>query len=107
MDVLTNKSYKSYDYISRYSLCPIYYHTLDDKYITGKDRWLKDTTLYSEYIVKEHDTYDKLALKYYNNPTYYWIICSFNHIIDPFEDPVPGTVLKIPSFSNIEFTELL
>ena len=105
MNVLTNKRYKNYNYISRYSISPIYYHTLDDKYITGRDKWLKDSTLYSEYIVKPQDTYDKLALMFYNNPTYYWIICSFNHIADPFEEPSPGTVLKIPSFSNIEFNE--
>ena len=105
MDVLTNKYYKQYDYISRYSPFPIYYHTLDNKYIIGLDKWLKDSTLYSEYVVQKGDTFDKLALRYYNNPTYYWIICSFNRIHDPFDSPQPGTLLKIPSFSNIEFEE--
>lgn len=103
MDVLTNKSYKSYDYISRYSLCPSYYHRLDNKHITGTARVLSDETIYSEYTVKKNDTYDRIALRYYNNPTYYWIICSFNQIADPFEQPVPGSKLKIPALSNIEF----
>ena len=103
MDILKNKTYKEYDYISRYSPSPYYYHSLDDKYITGTAKRLNPETLYSEYIVKVNDTYDKLALKYYNNPTLYWIICSFNNIADPFEEPNPGSKLKIPALANIEF----
>lgn len=103
MDVLTNKKHKEYSKISRYSPFPYYYHTLDKKYIYGKDAYLKDTTLYSTHTVQVNDTLDSLALKYYNNPTYYWIICSFNHIQDPFITLKEGTQLKIPSLSNIEF----
>lgn len=103
MEVLSNKRYKTYDYISRYSPCPIYYHNLDNKYITGTDHWLDDSTVYSEYITQSKDTYDSLALKFYNNPTYFWIICSFNRICDPFETPKEGTRLKIPSISNLKF----
>ena len=103
MEILKNKSYKSFEYISRYSGCPYYYHTLDNKYITGTAKWLKDDTLFFEHIVKKNDTYDLLALRYYNNPTYYWIICSYNRITDPFTVPKVGTKLKIPLLSNIEF----
>ena len=105
MEVLRDKHFKTFDYISRYTTCPIYYHSLDDKYIVGRDKWLKDNTLFTEYIVKKGDTYDTLALRFYNNPTYYWIICSFNRIQDPYINPKPGTTLKIPSFSNIEFND--
>lgn len=105
MEVLTNKQYKQFDHISRYSPSPIYYHTLDNKYIVGIDKWLNNDTPYSEYIVRKGDTFDTLALRFYNNPTFYWIICSFNRIHDPFEIPEPGSVLKIPSFSNIEFVD--
>ncbi len=103
MEILSNKSYKNYEYISRYSPCPIYYHNLDDKYVMGTARWLDDTTAYSEYVVEDKDTYDTLALRFYNNPTYFWIICSFNRISDPFENPKPGTRLKIPTISNLKF----
>lgn len=103
MEVLTNKSYKDYNYVSRYSPSPYYYHILDDKYITGTAKQLSDKTVCFEYIVKRNDTYDKIALRYYNNPTFYWIICSFNRIADPFENPKPGSRLKIPSISAIEF----
>lgn len=103
MDVLKNKEYKQHKRLSRYSSFPIYYHTLDDKYIAGTTAYLDDTTTYTNYIVQDGDTYDKIALSYYNNPSYYWVICSFNHIQDPFEDPLSGITLKIPSISMIEY----
>ena len=103
MDILKNKTYKDYTRLSRYNQFPYYYHTLDDKYIYGTVAWLKDSTLYTSHIIKQAETLDSLALKYYNNPTYYWIIASFNHIADPFIKLVPGKIIKIPSISNIEF----
>lgn len=103
MEKLINKSYKQYDKISRYSLVPYYYHTVDKKYISGRTAYLKDTTLYTLHTVKRGDTFDSLALEFYNNPTLYWIICSFNHIQDPYTPLVPGQFIKIPSISNIEF----
>jgi hypothetical protein len=103
MSVLLNKSYKQYKKMSRYSPFPFYYHSKDDKYIYGKTAYLKDDTLYTLYTVKRNDTLDSLALDFYNNPTYYWIICSFNHIQDPFNPLREGQKLKIPSLSNIEF----
>lgn len=103
MSVLTNKNFKSYDKLSRYSNFPYYYHTIDNKYIYGITAYLKDTTIYTRYIVQRGDTLDNLALRYYNNPTYYWIIASFNHIQNPYKDLIVGSELKIPSISNIEF----
>ena len=105
MEALTNKQFKSYNYISRYSPFASYYHTLDNKYITATDNWIKDTSLYEVYSVQKGDTYDSLALRFYNNPTYYWLICAFNRILDPYEIPIPGSKLKIPSISNIEFID--
>ena len=103
MDVLTHREYKTYDYVSRYSVSPVYYHTLDNKYLVGRDKWLDNSTIYQSHTVRKGDTYDSLALYYYNNPTYYWIICSYNRVLDPFELPKEGTILKIPSLSNIQF----
>ena len=103
MDVLKNKSYKQYTKLSRYSPFPYYYHTLDKKYIYGKTAYLKDDTVYTTYTIQRNDTLDSLALKFYNNPTLYWIICSFNHIQDPYIELIEGEQLKIPSISNIEF----
>lgn len=103
MEVLTNKSYKDYSKISRYSSFPYYYHTKDDKYIYGTTSYLKDTTVYTLYTVQRGDTFDSLALEFYNNPTLYWVICSFNRIQDPFSVLREGQLLKIPSLSTIEF----
>ena len=103
MDVLQNKQYKTVDYVSRYSPFPFYYHSLDDRYILSKDAWLDDSTPYKAHVVTRGDTFDTLALRYYNNPTYYWIICSYNHISDPYTDLKEGDIIKIPSLGNIKF----
>lgn len=103
MDVLINKQYRNNDFVSRYANTPFYYHTLDDRYIVGKDAWLDDTTPYTAHTVKYGDTYDSLALYYYNNPTYFWIICSYNHIVDPYSSLEVGSIIKIPSIAEIKF----
>ena len=103
MDVLKNEQYKSYDRLSRYSAFPIYYNTLDDKYESSTVSYLSSDTQHVLYKVKEGDTYDKISLQHYNNPTYFWIICNYNRVLDSFEKPEPGSVLKIPIMSNIEF----
>jgi hypothetical protein len=51
-----------------------------------------------EYVKIDNTTENRLdiiALKYYNNPTMWWIIAAANNILDVFEVPV-GTVLRIP-----------
>ena len=107
MNVLKNERYLVYEKLSRYSQFPYYYNTLDNKYICGTTSYLNDTTQYILYNVKERDTYDSISLEAYNNPTYYWVICSFNHIQDPFSKPVPGTQIKIPVISDIKFVEVI
>ena len=103
MEVLTNKSYKVHNHISRYTPFPFWYHTTDDKYVSGRTAYLNDKTVYTLHTCKRNETYDSLALYYYNNPTLYWIICSFNHIQDPYSKLEEGSQIKIPSISNIEF----
>ena len=103
MDILKNKSYKSYNRLSRYSTVPYYYNTRDKKYVVGTGTNLDDTTNFSVHKVIKGDTYDTLALRYYNNPTYFWIICDYNRIQDPFVDPEVGTTLYIPLLSKISF----
>ena len=65
--------------------------------------WLYDDTPYIIYTAKQGDTYDNLALRYYANPTYWWIITDFNRVLDPFVSPKIGEKIKIPIFSNLEF----
>ena len=103
MSKLSNKTYKQYSYVSRYNVFPTYYHVHDKKYFYGLTAYLDDSTVYTNHVVKRGDTFDSLALKYYNNPTYYWIICSFNHIQNPYKELKEGETIKIPSFSNIQY----
>lgn len=103
MSKIENKAYKDYNRISRYSVFPYYYNRLDDKYMYGLTSHLKTEVNYVNHHVKQEDTLDTLALYYYNNPTYFWVIADFNRIQDPYEKLEIGRVLKIPTFSNIEF----
>ena len=105
MEVLIDKSYKKYNGVSRYQNVPYYYNTEDNKYVYGTTTHLRDNTAYTIHIVQQNDTLDTLALAYYNNPTYYWVIADFNRICDPFEKLEVGKRVKIPSFSAIEFQQ--
>lgn len=130
MDVLTNKTIKTSNYFSRYNGFSYYYNKLSEKEVPVKNTngkpvldssgqpvirkegkynmstssWLKDSDDFEAYVVEEGDTYDYIALKKYNNPTFYWIICDFNRIIDPFKEPKVGDVLYLPARGkNLEF----
>lgn len=105
MEILRNKQYMSYSYLSRYSNVPTYYHNIDNKQFTGTGFYLDDSTPYRIHTVKSGDNFDSLALEYYNNPTLYWIICSFNHIQNPYKKLSEGELIKIPSISTITFDE--
>ena len=105
MGKLKDKQYKTYNYLSRYASFPFYYNIKDNKYIYGTTSQLDTTVNYMEYKVETNDTLDSIALMFYNNPTFYWVISDFNRIQDPFKKLKVGTVLKIPTLSNIKFIE--
>lgn len=104
MDTLKNKKYKSFDYLSRYTNVPYYYDSLESKEVYGIGTNLINTTEFVTHKVKSNDTLNSLALKYYNNPTFWWVIAYFNDIQDAFR-PLRDkyTTLKIPSIASIEF----
>ncbi len=107
MDVLKNEILHETDYISRYSSCYIYYHTLDNKYFTGIGYNLIKNSSYLEHKLKLTDTLENLSLRYYNNPTYWWVIALFNDIEDSYVNLTDKFVsLKIPQISSIEFGDL-
>lgn len=107
MDVLRDKSYKSYNYFSRYEGVPYYYHTEDVRYVYGTGSHINQNTSYSLHKVKINDTLDTLALDYYNNPTFFWVIADFNHIQDPYKKLKEGTELKIPVLNEVSFEEMI
>lgn len=52
-------------------------------------------------ITTEEDRYDLLALQYYNDPSYWWIISSANPEYIGSMYPPSGTQIRIPS--NVAF----
>ena len=109
MDTLTDKKYYTYDYNSRYTTVPYYYDELCERHVYGIGTNLKKNTSFYSHKIQDTDTLDSLALKYYNNPTYWWVIAYFNDIQDPFA-PLSEIyknselkVIQIPSIASIEF----
>ena len=107
MNILDDKQYKHYEYFSRYESVPYYYHKLDQKYVYGTTSHIKDNTSYILHEVKLNDTLDTLALDYYNNPTFFWVIADFNHIQDPYKKLDVGSKLKIPVLNEVAFEEMI
>jgi hypothetical protein len=71
MDVLKNKIYEQYGYLSRYSTVAQYFNTVDQREIMGLGSNVFKNVTYVLHKVVPTDTLDALALTYYNNPTYW------------------------------------
>ena len=104
-EILINKNYKSYDYLSRYITFPYYYNTYDNKYIYGTTSQMNTDVSYVLHEITENETLDSIALDYYNNPTFFWVLADFNQIQDPYTKLNVGDRLKIPSLSSIGFKD--
>jgi hypothetical protein len=106
MDILTNKRSYTFDYNSRYSGVAYYFNTKTGRDTPGIGKQINFDAPYVLHKVQSTDTLDGLALKYYNNPTYWWAIAFFNKISDPFISvPLKYTSLKIPSISSLYFED--
>lgn len=55
------------------------------------------TNYYKSYTVKEFDNWPNLSYKFYNTIKLWWILCKFNQVVDPFQDLIVGSVIKIPN----------
>lgn len=103
MEVLKDKKYKSYNYLSRYSAFPTYYDTIDGKYMYGTTAQLEKTDTFVLYTIKNGDSFDSISLDFYNTPLYWWAICDFNSIQNPLQELEAGTKIRIPTISNIRY----
>lgn len=105
MDKLTNKRYHNFDYTSRYTSVPYFYDQDKQLDVYGIGTQMSQQTAFVSHAVKPEDTLDSLALSYYNNPTYWWVIAYFNKINDPFIHLIEKfSIIKIPAISSIIFT---
>lgn len=95
----------SKDYSDRYKNCKILTDVntgevllstreIKDTYATAKDTY---------HRVESHELnrLDILAQMYYQNPSMWWVIAEANNIFDPFEELIPGTLLRIPSTTTL------
>lgn len=106
MDVLRNKTFKSRDYTSRYNIVPIYYNTVDKKYVHGIVYNLSLDTEYFIHNITDTDTLDSLAFKYYGRPDLYWVIADFNRIQDPYINLQERyNFVYIPSLAGIRYNK--
>ena len=106
MDTLTNKYYNTYDYTNRNTVTPCYYDTLKQRYMAGIGAPMLRDGDWVAHDIEPGDNLDYLALKYYNNPTLWWIIAYFNNINDAFEPlKLKFTTIKIPNMSSITFED--
>lgn len=104
MEYTTKKIYKNYDFMSRYTKFPCYFHTLDNVYFYGLTNRLSTETPFTVHTVKQLDTLDSISLTYYGRPDLYWIIADFNRINDPYiklHDHYE--TLNIPDLNSVEF----
>ena len=102
MNVLKDKSSKTYLYTSRYATLPYYYNTIDKKYVYGISKNLNTNTDYVLHNLVDSDSLDSLALKYYGRPDLFWVIADFNNLNDPYIRLVDKmSSIKIPSLSGI------
>ena len=102
MNVLKDKSSRTYFYTSRYATLAYYYNTLDKKYMYGISKNLNTNTDYVLHNLVDSDSLDSLALKYYGRPDLFWVIADFNNLNDPYIRLVDKmSSIKIPALSGI------
>lgn len=61
-----------------------------------------DPSLYQDYYVQDTDTWTGISYKFYKTYKLWWLVCKFNGVLNPLEDPKGGTLLKIPSNDLID-----
>ena len=106
MNALKDKNYKNYTYTCRYSAFPYYYNKLDDKYMYGLTGHINKDIPFIVHKIRDTDTLDSLALKYYGRPDNFWVIADFNDITDCLESLVSfGKTIRVPTLSAIAFSE--
>ena len=104
MEKLTKKRFNQYDYLSRYTGVAYYYDSKNAREVMGIGEQLSKDAPFVSHKIKPEDSLDSLALTYYSNPTYWWLIAYFNNITDPFiQLSTKFSIIKIPNISSVKF----
>lgn len=103
MSVIIDSAAKDYSYLSRYSDFNVLYNSEDGKkYYETTSQLRSDFSIFESHLVEVGDSLDSIALRYYGNPLYWWIIADVNRIQDIFNLKV-GTRLSIPYLNQISY----
>lgn len=96
---------KQRDYSDRYKNCKILKdNDTGDTLISTRDINdipLATNDIYHTVTVNEESRLDLIADNYYGNPLLWWVIAQANQIYDPFNKPVSGDIIRIPSVTTL------
>lgn len=48
------------------------------------------------YTVRVADTWQRIAWVQFGSPEYWWVVCEAAGVRNPFDEPTPGQVLRLP-----------
>jgi len=54
-----------------------------------------DAVFYDLYSVDNDDWWDNISFKFYGNPNLWWLVTIMNNTVNPFEELVEGTEIKV------------
>jgi hypothetical protein len=99
----TNYNKFNFAYTNRYKYMTVYSsegETFFETYnIPDIPKNAKD--IYHQLKSGEEGRWDLISYKYYKTVSYWWLICLANDINDPFNSPLAGSVIRIPSLSYL------
>lgn len=87
---------------ARLNLFNILRETKDDTYFlnifrnfTMADKVKNNNVYFNIYLAEEEDWWDNIAYKYYGTERLWWLVCSMNNVVNPFEEIEPGQQIKV------------
>jgi len=86
---------------SRYENSKVYKH--NNAFYIGSRKILKKKEFDDNiiHVVRDGERLELIAYNYWKMPEWWYIICDWNDIFNPFLALEPGTILVLPSFSRI------
>jgi len=59
------------------------------------DKVVNNSSVFEIYIVEDNDWWENISYKLYGTKTFWWLLCLFNNIENPFEELEAGKKLKV------------